>query len=61
MANGRCRMHGGASTGPRTVEGVARLRKARTRTGLHTAEMREWRDELALLGRMARAARKILD
>jgi len=28
MRNGRCRMHGGKSTGPRTVEGLARLRAA---------------------------------
>lgn len=29
MANGRCRMHGGASTGPRTPEGLERSRRAR--------------------------------
>jgi hypothetical protein len=29
MANGRCRMHGGLSTGPRTPEGLARSRAAR--------------------------------
>lgn len=29
MRNGRCRMHGGASTGPRTQEGLARSRRAR--------------------------------
>lgn len=52
MANGRCRMHGGASTGPRTAEGLARLRAARTRTGLHTAEMRELRAALAALRRL---------
>ena len=43
MANGRCRMHGGASTGPRTADGVERIRVARIRTGLHTASMREVR------------------
>lgn len=31
MPNGRCRMHGGASTGPRTAEGLARVVKGRTR------------------------------
>ena len=30
MASGRCRMHGGASTGPRTPEGLQRIRKAPT-------------------------------
>src|SRR6266849_2146019 len=27
MPNGRCRMYGGASTGPRTAEGLARMNK----------------------------------
>ena len=30
MMNGRCRMHGGASNGPRTPEGPQRIVKART-------------------------------
>ncbi len=33
MANGRCRMHGGRSTGPRTPEGLARLAAAHTKHG----------------------------
>ncbi len=57
MANGRCRMHGGTSTGPRTAEGLARLRKARTVTGLHTAEMKVFRRELSALRRLARQTR----
>jgi hypothetical protein len=28
MKNGRCRLHGGKSTGPRTPEGLERSRKA---------------------------------
>lgn len=52
MANGRCRMHGGASTGPCTAEGLARLRKVRTRTGLHTAEMRKLKRLIACLRRV---------
>jgi hypothetical protein len=39
MLNGRCRMHGGRSTGPRTAEGLERIRAARTTHGLRTAEM----------------------
>ena len=39
MAAGRCRMHGGPSTGPRTAEGLERLRKAKTTHGMRTAEM----------------------
>lgn len=43
MSNGRCRMHGGASTGPRTAEGLARIAKAQTKHGLYSAEMLELR------------------
>lgn len=57
MPNGRCRMHGGPSTGPRTAEGLARLRAARTRTGMHTAEMRDLRAAITALQRETRAMR----
>ena len=40
----RCRLHGGLSTGPRTPEGLARIRAARTTHGLRTAEMEELRE-----------------
>jgi hypothetical protein len=40
MGNGRCRMHGGRSTGPRTPEGLARLAAARTTHGDHDAATR---------------------
>ena len=38
MANGRCRMHGGKSTGPRTPEGRERCRKANWKHGRRSAE-----------------------
>lgn len=38
MANGRCRMHGGKSTGPRTPEGLERSRKANWKHGYYSAE-----------------------
>jgi hypothetical protein len=38
MKNGRCRMHGGKSTGPKTPEGLARLKKAREKTGMFSKE-----------------------
>ena len=38
MPNGRCRMHGGMSTGPRTPEGLARSRKANWKHGRYSAE-----------------------
>ena len=40
MANGRCRLHGGLSTGPRTPEGRARCARARTIHGGYSAEVR---------------------
>jgi len=36
-------MHGGASTGPRTPEGLERVRAARTTHGQRTAEMERFR------------------
>jgi hypothetical protein len=38
MANGRCRLHGGLSTGPRTTEGIERIRLARLKHGRYTVE-----------------------
>jgi len=40
MKNGRCRMHGGLSTGPRTPAGLARSRRARWKHGIYSAEIR---------------------
>lgn len=36
MANGRCRLHGGLSTGPRTAEGLERVRRAVTKHGRYS-------------------------
>jgi hypothetical protein len=36
MANGRCRIHGGLSTGPKTAEGIERIRRAVTKHGLYS-------------------------
>jgi hypothetical protein len=43
MPNGRCRMHGGMSTGPRTAAGLARSRRARWKHGAYSQEMRALR------------------
>jgi hypothetical protein len=63
MANGRCRMHGGLSTGARTPEGQARARAARFVHGFRTAEIIDFRvaaarsaRRLATLTRLAREA-----
>jgi hypothetical protein len=37
MRNGRCRLHGGLSTGPKTAEGIERIRRAQTKQGLYSA------------------------
>ena len=50
MANGRCRMHGGLSTGPRTAEGIERIRLALTKHGRYSqAALAERRQVQALL------------
>jgi hypothetical protein len=40
MGNGRCRLHGGKSTGPRTTAGLAKLAAARTTHGTQGAAKR---------------------
>ena len=60
MRNGRCRLHGGLSTGPRTAAGIERIRRAKLKHGRYTkralaerAESRrrwqELRDAIAVL------------
>jgi len=39
MKNGRCRLHGGKSTGPKTPEGLERSRKANRKHGLYSREV----------------------
>jgi hypothetical protein len=59
MANGRCRMHGGPSTGPRTAEGLERSRKSGWKHGHYSAEAkqvrREARQQLQLLRQLIAA------
>jgi hypothetical protein len=49
-------MHGGASTGPRTLEGLARSRRANWKHGRYSAESREQRARLRLQAEYERAA-----
>jgi hypothetical protein len=67
MKNGRCRMHGSASTGP-SAEGRARIAAARTIDGRRTAAMRALDRRLtatkrrgAVLNAMARAGLRVED
>ena len=45
MKNGRCRLHGGLSTGPKTPEGIERIRQSRTKHGELSKASREKRRE----------------
>jgi hypothetical protein len=38
MQNGRCRMHGGTSTGPRTEAGLVRSRRTNWKQGRYSAK-----------------------
>lgn len=40
MANGKCRFHGGKSTGPRTAEGLERMRQSKLKHGRYSKEMK---------------------
>ncbi len=51
MPNGRCRLHGGKSTGPRTAEGLERMRASKITHGLKTKEWLEFSRLLAELRR----------
>jgi hypothetical protein len=41
MANGRCKLHGGKSTGPRTAAGVEAIQRARTKHGFYLRAPRD--------------------
>jgi hypothetical protein len=43
MPNGRCRIHGGLSTGPKTAEGIERIRRAVTKHGFYSKAARDER------------------
>jgi hypothetical protein len=54
MANGRCRLHGGKSTGPRTQVGRTAVAAARTTHGGYGAEARAFLAAVDALLRMGR-------
>jgi len=59
MPNGRCRFHGGKSTGARTADGLARCRTATLRHGARSAEIIELRAAAARHGRNLRALARL--
>jgi len=52
--NGKCHLHGGASTGPRTETGLASLTQARTKHGKFIKEKRAAARRFAEQGRQMR-------
>ena len=59
--NGRCSLHGGRSTGPKTEDGLARLTEARTKHGKFTKEKRAEAKRRAEQGRQMRGEMKELE
>ena len=49
MANGRCRLHGGKCTGPKTKEGKKRVKAASTKHGFYSQEIRDEKKQLRQL------------
>jgi len=52
--NGRCRLHGGLSTGPRTQEGLQRISAANLKHG------RQTKDKLAAQRHAAKVGRRVM-
>ena len=49
MPNGRCRLHGGKSTGPQTPEGLEKSKKANWKHGRRSAEtIRQRKDSMVI-------------
>src|SRR5262249_13360717 len=46
MPNGRCKVHGGRSTGPRTPEGLERSRRANWKHGYYSREAKAERSRV---------------
>jgi hypothetical protein len=54
MKNGRCRLHGGLSTGAKSAEGIERIRRAVTKHGRFTAHAIAERRQIGVLLRQFR-------
>src|SRR5262249_26539934 len=63
MPNGRCRLHGGLSTGPKTAGGKERIRKALTKHGRYSAatKLQRKRYRQVLLGPHFKGKLDLLD
>ncbi len=54
MMNGRCRLHGELSTGPRTKAGKQRMKEANTKHGHYSWEALQMRRELSAVLRFSK-------
>ena len=59
--NGKCRLHGGRSSGPKTQEGLAKIAVANTTTGLHTKAMIAKRKEDAKISKELRDRLRVVE
>ena len=59
--NGRCRLHGGASSGPRTEQGRAKIAAANTTTGQHTGAKIAKREEDAKIAKGLRDRLRVIE
>jgi hypothetical protein len=59
--NSRCRLHGGESTGARTLEGLQRISEANFKHGRHTKEKLAVQRHSAVVGRRVRAELKRIE
>lgn len=59
--NGRCRLHGGASTGARTPEGLQRISEANIKHGRQTKDKLEAQRHAAEIGRRVMGELKRLE
>lgn len=59
--NGKCRLHGGRSTGPKTEQGLARLTASKITHGQTTAANRAKAKHRAEVGRQVRAELKAIE
>lgn len=57
MKNGRCKLHGGKSTGPRTAEGIERIRRAVMKHGHYSQQAKA---ERAAYRKLLRDCRELL-
>lgn len=62
MKNGRCRLHGGKSTGPKTPAGIERIRQAHLKHGMYTKEaLAEKKQFSSLLKKLRDSTKEVND